>query len=527
VFDLGLLGGNVIDGTGSQPFKGDIAIKDGNIEYVGQVDPAKCKQAIDVSGLIVSPGFIDMHSHSDLKLFMEPVALHKVKQGITTELLGQDGLGVAPVNKKHITMLAELVSGLLGSLSHEKWGWDTFSSYLKALESCPLPNNVAVLASHGPIRMAAMDMSDRKASAEEMDVMTSVLNDAMHEGAFGLSTGLIYPPCSFASTNELLELTKEVEKNGGIFVVHLRDEGFYLKEALNEMLQVCGESGAHLHVSHLQAYGQANWKNLVPALEMITDYSQKNNISFDRYPYLAGSTVLTAVLPAWVLEGGGATCLQRLEDPALREKIHREFDKGLEVWHNRSISVGWGKIVVCSLSSEKNKWMEGLSIKEISGKVNKNPIDTVCDLLLDEKLDVTMISHYGSEDNLKKVLTHTLATLGTDGIFSSKPHPRLYGTYPRFLGKYVRDEGILTLPEAVRKITSHPASILGLKDRGFIKEGYQADITVFDESSIIDTGSYENPHLEPEGITHVFVNGVQVINKGEEVNVWPGRVLEK
>ncbi len=506
MLDLKITGGTVIDGTGAAGRPADVGISDGDIAQVGpELGPAE--STLDAGGRVVCPGFIDVHSHSDLQILRGSLEA-KICQGITTELLGQDGLGVAPAPPAVRGDLAQLTAGLLGPHPPEEWSWQTFAEYLDALEGADLPCNAAVLVSHGPLRLSAMGADDRAPDAGELSHMQTLADEAMRAGARGFSTGLIYPPASYSGRDELIALNEVIAAHDGVCVVHLRDEGRHLLQSLDEMIDVAERAGVRLHISHLQAYGRVHWSLLPEALERIDGARDRGmQVTCDRYPYTAGSTVLSSVLPAWVLDGGPRACVRRLRDPDCRNEIHAAFQQGLDVWHNRALSVGWNNIVVSWVNSADNRHLEGHSIKEIATDADSDPVDVVCDLLLAEDLQVSMISHYGSEDNLQRILRHPAAAVATDGIYGGKPHPRLWGTYPRLLGHYVREEGTLDLPAAVHKSTGLPARILGMNDRGTIAEGSRADLVIVDPDKVQDRATYAEPELPPAGISAVLVNG--------------------
>jgi N-acyl-D-amino-acid deacylase len=523
----------ILDGSGAEAVPGDIGIKAGRIAALmaGGKSPAggvSAGRVIDGTGLTATPGFIDMHSHTDLEFFRDQAPDAKVRQGITTELLAQDGLGVAPISTENVDLMAELTAGLLGVLPRERWTWRTFEDYLQALEHRGLPNNTAMLAPHGPLRIMAMGMENRPATPEELETMCALTKEAMERGAFGLSTGLIYPPCSYGPTEELVALNRVVSVRDGIFVVHQRDEGYRIELAFDEVTHISRESGVHLHVSHLQAFGQINWPKMDIILKKADAFlAGGGRVTWDRYPYLAGCTVLTAVLPQWTFSDGTTALAQNLMVPGFRDRIREDFQKGLDVWNNRSISVGWSKMVVSAVNSEENRWMEGRTVADLAQTCDKDPLDFVFDLLAEENLAVTMISHYGSEEVLDKVLAHPQATVGSDGIYGGRPHPRLYSAYPRYLKEFVRVREVLDLPEAIRKVTSFPAKILGLKDRGTLREGAWADIVLLDPDRVADTATYDDPEQYPEGIPYVFVNGELAVDRGAFTGKLPGRVLRK
>lgn len=527
MLDTVIKGALVADGAGGELFRADVGLRDGRIARIG-TDLGEGEREVDGRGKVLCPGFIDMHTHMDLELLRDKKPDAKIRQGVTTDLLGQDGLGTAPVSPRNKAALKDLLSGLNGVLEDEKWTWGSFGEYLAALEKWGLPNNAATLVSQGPVRIEAMGMDERPPTEEELAVQRSLVREAMEEGAFGLSSGLIYPPCPFADRDELAEINKEVAAFDGIFVVHQRDEGYHLSRSFDEVCEVSRRSGARLHVSHLQAYGKVNWPIMDEVLAKADRFlDEGGQVTWDRYPYLAGCTTLTAVLPPWTFNEGTEALIKNLTKPDYRKKIHEEFAKGLDVWHNRQISVGWDNIIVTAVRLDHNRWTEGLSCQAIADRQGKDPVDAVCDLLAEERLAVTMISFYGSEEVLEKVLTHPRATVGSDGIYGGRPHPRLYGTYPRYLRRYVREKKVFSLEEALRRITSFPASILGLIDRGTVKEGYWADLVLFDPHTIGDRATYEEPELYPEGISSVFVNGVEVVNQQGTTGELPGKVLRK
>ena len=527
MIDIVIKNVQIYAGDGKQPIEADIAIDNGKIVSIGHMD-CECQQVIDGTGQAACPGFIDMHSHSDLRVMHQPTPEEKLRQGITTELYGQDGLGVAPMRRKDAGTMATLVSGLNGYIDDNDWCWDSFAGYLEKLETYSLPVNAAVLASHGPIRMQVLGMSDRQPDARETHALSDILEQALDEGAFGFSTGLIYPPCSFAGTEELVAYNKVAARHNAPFVVHQRDEGYRIRQSFTELLEITRQTGVHLHVSHLQANGRINWHLMDEVLSMADRHiNEGGRISWDRYPYIAGCTVLSAVLPQWTFADGTEALIKNLTEPDYRQKIHDEFEKDLEHWNNRSITIGWHNIFVTSVQTEGNKWMEGKHIAELSDITRKHPVDVLCDVLAEEKLAVTMVIFYGSEDVLEKVLTHPAATIGTDGVYASKPHPRLFGCYPRFINEFVNKRKLLTMSEAIRKMTSYPASLLGIKDRGLLKEGYWADVVMMTPEKVRDKATYEDPSQFSDGINTVIVNGKISVLNGSFTGKLGGKVLRK
>jgi N-acyl-D-amino-acid deacylase len=527
-FDIVIKGGRVVTGLGNPWFNADIGIKDGRIAEVGKLTSNKSRETIPADDLIVCPGFIDMHSHSDLMLFANPKNEAKVMQGITTELLGQDGISVAPVKKNDVDQLRKYVSGLLGEPSMD-WNWSTVGEYLDELETHKIATNAAFLIPQGTLRMYIMGNADRDPTLEELQKMKRAIADSMTAGAFGLSTGLIYAPCAYTKTPEFVELCKVVAEHEGIFVSHIRDQGDRIIESIAEMIEVGTKSTVPIHISHLKVAGRRNWNKTSKVLELLDAARSKGvDITADQYPYTRGSTFLQVVIPSWAHEGGVDRLLERLRDPALRERIRKEIQNGLPGWENMvELAGGWEGITVSSVKSEANKKFEGKNVAEIASITKKNPEDAVFDLLLEEHAGVTAVMARTSEDSVRTIWKHPSLMMGTDSIFLGKPHPRTYGTSPRILGRVSREEKVMPIEQAIRKMTSFPAQRLGLVDRGFIIPKAWADIVVFDADSVVDLATYERPRQYPKGIEFVLVNGVTVIRDGRHTGALPGRTLRK
>jgi len=514
--DLVIKGGRIVDGTGGAAYTGDVGVSDGRVVEVGVIGGG-AERRIDAEGLVVAPGFIDSHSHSDLMLLTEPEARQKIMQGITTEIVGQDGLGEAPIREEDVENWRGYLSGLNGDPDVD-WSWRSLGDYLDAIEEAGPATNVASLVGHGNLRLAAMGMEDRPPTDTELGVMMSLLRDSLRQGAYGLSTGMIYPPCVYAATEELTELCRVVAETDGVFVIHMRDEGDGLIESIMEVVTIGTDSGVKLHISHFKSAGKRNWGRATQALEAIEEARGRGlSITVDQYPYTAGSTFLSARLPNWMHEGGVDAILSRLRDPKARGRAQAEMTG------DQSEST-FGEILVTSVASDGNKHLEGRSLSEIAVMRGVNPIEALFDLVLEERNAVGMVSFSMSEDDVRTIMRSPIQMFCTDGIVLGKPHPRAYGSFPRVLGRYVRD-GVLPLEEAVRKMTSLPAERFGLHGRGVIQRGAHADLTIFNPETVIDTSTYEDPISFPKGIEYVIVNGRLTVDRGVHTGERAGMVL--
>lgn len=528
MFDVLIKNGRIIDGTGNPWFKGDVAIKGGGIVRVGYSMEGEALRVIDATGLVVAPGFIDMHTHSDLRVFKHPEEDAKLMQGITTALIGQDGLSVAPIDDANKEPMMRRVSGLLGTyLDH--WPWNSMDEYLSAIDKLHPATNSMVLVPHGAVRSTVVGWENRPATPGELEKMKAILARALEEGGCGFSTGLIYPPGMYADRVEMVELCRVTAGYGGFFVVHMRNEGDYVMDSIREVAGICLEAGCPLHISHLKVAGRKNWGRAGEVLELLEDARMKGlEVTFDQYPYIAGSTMFDAVIPPRFHTGGTAKMLESLKDPAVRGEI-LQFQENIrpERWENWVESCGWEGIVINAVKTDANRFAEGKSVAEIARETGKTPLDAACDLLLAEDNAVTMTVFYGCEEDVKEIMKSQYMTLCSDGIVGGKPHPRVYGTCARFLGKYVREENVLTLPRAIRRMTAFPAQRLRLQDRGIIREGMVADITVFDPGTVIDRGTYTDPNQYPAGISYVLVAGQLAAENGKLTAFRGGRALRR
>ena len=532
MFDMIIKNAYVLDGTGSQRFKADIGIEGLRIVKIGNLNSEKAVQNIDASGLVVSPGFIDMHSHSDLTLLINPKAESKIRQGITTEVIGNCGSSAAPLNeaikeeiRKTMPILEE--AGL-------ELDWSTMKEYLDRLEKQGIAVNVVPLVGHENIRVCAMGFDNRAPTETELEEMKKQLAKAMEEGAFGMSTGLIYPPSCYAKTDELIELSKVVADYGGIYASHIRGEGDGLFSSVKEAIKIGEEAKVPVEISHHKAAGRANWGKVKETLKMIDEARAKGlNVTCDVYPYTAGSFGLASMLPHWAHEGGSEKLFERLKDPKIREKLRNEMEEGTAKWPSPLKAAGWDATIIAR--SKKHPEFEGKSVEEIARSRETDPFEFVFDLLIEESAAVSVVRFAMCEEDVRLVMKYPFSMIGTDSsavvpygvLGQGKPHPRGYGTFPKVLGRYVRKEKTLTLENAIRKMTSLPARKLGLKDRGLIKEGTYADIAIFNPENILDKATYTEPHQYPQGIEYVLVNGKVTIERNKHTETLAGKALRK
>jgi len=523
--DLAITGGVVVDGTGCPGFSADVGVGGGKICYVGPPGRLSAARTIDATGHAVAPGFIDMHGHSDLALLSDPRHQPKIMQGVTTEVIGQDGLSYAPLTEDTLPLFRQAAKGLNGDPVGLDWDWRSVDEYLHRFDQ-KVAINVAFLVPHGAVRAAVLGFDDRTADTEQLARMEQIVATAMQEGARGLSTGLTYAPCSYANTEELVRLCKVVAQYGGYFAPHMRCYGKNMKEALEEMLEVAKRAEVPLHLTHFHVSFALGEGKADYYLELV-DRGQRDGVelTLDHYPYVAASTFLSGLLPSWSHVGGPERLMDRLADVRVREEIREEMEvtgsDGL-----MGVPVEWDKIVVNGIDSRWRPEFVGMSVEEIAGQLDESPFDCVAELLIEARLSVSCLLFCGYEDNLQRIMRRPECMMGSDGLLvGERPHPRAWGTFPRFLGRYVRELGVLSLEECVRKMTSLPARRLGLQDRGTVQTGMAADLVVFDPDTVRDTATYEKPKSFPEGIPHVIVNGQVVKDADRQTEVLPGRVL--
>lgn len=534
----------IIDGTGAPSRPGDVLIIEGRIAALGEwiTIPPGPHLEIDVAGQVVAPGFIDMHAHSDLAVLHDHDHLAKVSQGITTEVLGQDGLSYAPTTDATMAILRRQIGGWNGEPAGINFDWRSVGEYLDLIDR-GAALNVAYLVPQGNLRMAVIGTEDRPANPSDIAAMRDLVEAGLRQGAFGMSSGLTYVPGMFADTDELVELCRVVAEHGGIYAPHQRSYGLGALEAYAEMVEVARRSGVALHLTHATMNFGVNAGRAHELVALIDAAAAAEvRISFDTYPYLPGSTTLSALLPGWAAAGGPDQTLARLRDPEARERIRHELEvTGSDGCHG--VVTDWSTIEIAGVANPALTGIVGSTIQRLAESVRggtrslvspeiaaewptDDPTGIFFALLQQDELATSILQHVGDEANVRTMMNHPLHTGGSDGILiGDKPHPRGWGTFPRFLGHYVRDEGVLSLEDAVAHFTSRPAAVLGLNDRGVLREGAVADLVVFDPDTIADRATFAEPRQQAAGISWVFVAGVPVIAEGERTEALPGRAL--
>ena len=528
--DLVISNGSIIDGTGNPAYHAHIGIVDGKIVRVMR-DTSRFNAAriIDAEGMTVCPGFIDTHSHDDAYLLVNPQGDDKVRQGVTTDIIGNCGFSLAPLTDEHRDDLRN-ASAIMGgnNLPDEFWNLSSFDEFLTILESAELGINVVPLVGHGTIRTAVIGTENRAPTEPELTEMKQMTADAMQAGAFGLSSGLIYVPANYANTHEIIELARVAGQFKGIYTTHMRNEGDQQMAAIEETLKIAYEAGIATHISHHKIVGKDNWGQSKDTLALMAEARANGlDVTCDQYPYRAASTFMAAALPPHIQAQGPQVFAEKLKDSDIRQAIINEIESESSAqWENFIKGAGFENIVI-SVSPHHGEYI-GKSIAQIAETEAKNPYDVFFDLLIKERLEVIIIIFAMDEADIIRIMQDPITMVGTDGIpdfGASKVHPRMIGTFPRILGRYVREKGVIRLEEAARKMTSLPAQTFGLYSKGILREGLDADIVIFDPNTIIDKATFDNPWQPPAGISWVIVNGEVAVEHGKITGATSGQVL--
>ena len=529
-YDTIIRNGMIYDGNGGEPYKADIGIKNDTISFIGDLSSASAKNEIDANGKAVAPGFINMLSWANESLIHDGNSQSDIRQGVTLEVMGE-GWSMGPLNEKLKKQQQESQGDIKYAIE-----WNTLGEYLNFLEKKGVSCNVASFIGATTVRMNVMGEDNRDPSPAEMDSMKLLVKQAMEEGALGVGTSLIYPPAFFAKTNELIELSKVASQYGGSYISHMRSEGNKLHEAVEELITIAKEANIHAEIYHLKAAGKDNWSKMDSVIRRVERARTEGlNITADMYTYIAGGTGLTATMPPTLQDGGFGKLRERLQDPVIREQTIKDMNSKTDAWENFFYAVGTPEnIIVVGFKQDSLKKYIGKSLAAVAKIRGKSSEETAMDLIVQDSTRVDCIFFLMDENNVKKQIAIPWLSFGSDegsyepsGVFlKSNPHPRAYGNFARVLGKYVREEKIISLQEAVRKLAKLPATNLKIQKRGELKIGNYADIVIFDPAQIKDKATFDKPHQYAEGMIHVFVNGIQVLKDGEHTNAKPGKFVK-
>ena len=528
-FDVIIKGGSVYDGSGGKPRRADVAIRGDRIAGLGDFAPKRGRTVIDAKGMVVAPGFINMLSWSNESLIEDGRSQSEIRQGVTTEIMGE-GESMGPLNEQMKKRMVEQQGDIKFDIK-----WNTLSEYLTYLEQRGISPNVASFLGATTIREYAIGLEDKAPTPQQLQEMRDLVRRGMEEGALGIGSSLIYAPAFYAKTDELIELCKVAAKYHGKYISHVRSEGNQLIEAIDELIHISRVAGLPAEIYHIKAAGENNWPKMDRVLAMIEAARKEGlKITADMYTYPAAGTGLDASLPPWTLDGGYEALWKRLQDPVTREKIAAAVRTPSNDWENLYLATGSpDRILLVGFKSEKLKPLTGKSLAEIAKMRGTDPVETIMDLLLEDRSRIGTIYFVIAEENIRKEIVKPWVSFGSDeasqapeGVFlKAHPHPRAYGNFARVLGRYVREQKLISLPEAVKRLSGLPATNLGLDHRGFIKEGMFADVVVFDPATIADRATFEDPHQYAVGMKQVLVNGVQVLKDGEHTGAKPGRAL--
>jgi N-acyl-D-amino-acid deacylase len=524
-FDLVILNGALIDGSGKKEFSGDIGINNGIITEIGNLKKAEAAYKIDAAGLKVTPGFIDIHSHTDTDLLINPKAESKIRQGVTTEIAGQDGSSWAPIGGPEVDRLRKSFK----ETYNEDLSWTSFNEFLNYFSSRKFSVNFASMIGQGTLRELVVGMDDRPATDDEIKRMQQEIIKAVESGAVGLSSGLEYTPGSFASTEELIKLCSIVPEKAKLYSTHMRNEDNRVIEAVTEAIRISDESKARLLIAHLKVSGKSNWNKADEVLNLIDKAAAKGmEIHADRYTYVAYHTNLSALFPLWARDGGTKAFIDRLSDETEKSKMKEYVEKKIS-----NLDGEWNGVLISSVGNKELKSYQGMTIQQISDEINLSPFETSVKIIVDADNSVMMMGFGMEEKSTESILAHPRVMIASDaGSHAPYPpmdrsiaHPRAYGTFPRAIAHYVRERKICSLEEMIRKMTSLPAEKIRIKDRGLLQKGKKADIVLFNYDTIKDKASFTEPHQYPEGIPYVIVNGEVVIKNGEHTGAMPGTVI--
>ena len=534
--ELLIKNGTIIDGTGSPAFLSDISVKNGKIEKIEPSLTMDCHKVLDASNKIICPGFIDIHSHTDATILINSKAESKIRQGITTEIVGNCGMSAAPVTPDFLTELKEhlTVTSDYGKAGDIGKFWMTFGEYIQYLNDLPLGINLMPLVGYGTLRCAAMGLKNGPPTQKEMRTMEGLLEKCLEQGAAGMSTGLEYVPDAHCHTDELIQLCRVIERNNKLYASHIRGESHTLFPAVEEAIRTAEISGCRMEISHLKLGGKFNWGKTDQLFALLDKaVSRGVRLSWDQYPYIAWGTGLADYIPRWVQEAGHQKLIENLSQKSTRKQIRREIEDAIKIGTHAYNTAPWENVQIAMVKSSEYKFAEGKSVAKTATAVGLDPLDFIFDLLIAEKGSVPTLVFCMDEEDIKAIMKHPLTIIASDGravadygaLHTGSTHPRYYGAFPRVLGKYVRDEKVLSIETAIQKMTSMPAKIMGLGNRGTLAPGMIADITIFDPKTVSDMATFENPHQYSKGVEKVILSGNIIIDQGVHTNKLSGQVI--
>jgi N-acyl-D-aspartate/D-glutamate deacylase len=518
MYDLLIRHARVVDGSGGPAFTADVGIVGERIVALNASLSEETTHIIDATGQVLAPGFVDAHTHDDLAILRRSTVPPKVCQGITTVVIGNCGFGLAPMVPEYAGAVQDYSAAVLGK-DDQPWSWRTMGEFLQTLRATPKGLNVSALLAHGPLRVAAMGFERRPATEQEIVTQEDLVAEAMQEGAAGMSLGLVYIPGAYTPTSELVRLARVVGRYNGVLAAHMRNEGDNCLDSIREMIAIAEQAEVAIHLSHLKMIGRKNWGTINQALDLITDARARGlDVTADMYPYTAGSTTITQLLPSWMFEGGTNRMIERLRDPAIQQRLRQDYQQN---------EPDWERIFLSAVQQEQFKSLEGLNMLQAAEQLGKTPMDALFFLIIEEKGQISIITFTMDERDVDLVAQAPFAMIGSDGlpILTGKPHPRLYGTFPHFIERYVRDLGVLTLEEAIHRTSSLPAQRFRLKDRGSIAENKIADLVLFDPNTIHDRATYNEPRVYPDGIAAVIVAGQPLVLEQQLQQTFPGQLI--
>ena len=537
MFDLLLKKGTIVDGRGGSAYLSDVAVQNGKIVTIEPSLKIESKTVLDVSGKIVCPGFIDIHSHTDATILINPKAESKIRQGITTEIVGNCGMSAAPITAEFLPEIKDhlTVNSDFGKADDIGKYWMSFGEYIHHLNGLPPGINLMPLVGYGTLRSSVMGLRSGPPTENEMRAMEDLLEKSLDEGAAGLSTGLEYIPDSLCQTDELIRLGRVIQRHEKLYASHIRGEAQTLFPAIEEAIKIGEESGCKIEISHLKLGGQFNWGKTDQLFTLLEKaLSRGVRLSWDQYPYTAWGTGLVDYIPGWVQQEGHQKLIDYLSSTSTRKKIRQEIEESIKTGNHAYNTASWENLQIAMARSPKYRFTEGKRVSEIVREFDIDPIDFIFDFLIEEKGSVKTLVFCMNESDIKTIMRYPKTIIASDGravatygeLNKGHTHPRYYGAFPRILGKYVRDEKVLSLETAIQKMTSMPAGIMGLNDRGILAPNYIADITIFDPKTISDKATFKNPHQYPKGIEYVIISGEVIINQGAHSNNMVGKILQ-